>query len=120
MKLVMPLPLARGNARLHWRTENRRKHEYWDLCLATVKTKRPSVPLRRALITITLYCWNTMDEPGLWERLKWPVDWLVRRGYIEDDSPRVLTYGPVRQAIDRRSLRIEIELEAIEESGDAA
>ena len=116
MKLTLPLPPARGNARWHWRTENRLKHEYYDLCLATVKAKRPKVALPKAWIALTLFCWNTMDEPGLWERLKWPVDWLVLRDYIVDDSSRVLTYGPVLQQIDRRRPRIEIELEAITEA----
>ena len=113
MILVMPLPLARGNARLHWRTENRKKHEYYDLCLATVKQKRPPIRFDRARISVTLYTWNTMDEPGLWERLKWPVDWLVIRDYIVDDSPRVLEWGPVTQEIDRKNQRIEIELEEL-------
>ena len=113
MKLTMPLPPARGNARWHWRTENRKKHEYYALCLATVKAKRPAFPLLRADIALTAYMWNLMDQDGLWSRLKWPLDWLVERGYIEDDSPRTLVWGLVQQTVDRKNQRIEIELEEL-------
>ena len=111
MKLILPLPLNLGNARLHWAEKNRKMNAYFDLCLATVKVKRPEWPLPRADISATLYVWNLMDEgDNMRTRLKWPLDFLVQRGYIEDDSPRTLTWGPVSQAIDRKRPRVEIEL----------
>lgn len=115
MKLVLPLPLNLGNARLHWREKNRKMNAYFDLCLVTVKVKRPKWPLLRADINATFYVWNLMDEgDNMRTRLKWPLDWLVWRGYIEDDSPRTLTWGPVSQVIDRKNQRIEVELEALD------
>ena len=116
MKLTLPLPLNLGNARLHWAEKNRKMNAYFDLCLVTVKTKRPTVPLPRADISATLYVWNLMDEgDNMRFRLKWPLDFLVQRGFIENDSTKVLVWGTVTQEIDRRRPRIEIELEAITE-----
>ena len=116
MKLTLPLPLNLGNARLHHYEKNRKMNAYYDLCLATVRVKRPTFPLLRANISATLYVWNLMDEgDNMRFRLKWPLDWLVQRGFIEDDSPRTLVWGTVTQEIDRRRPRIEIELEAITE-----
>ncbi len=113
--LTLPLPPARGNARWHWRTENRKKHDYYDLCLATVKTKRPRRPYNKVRISVAAYTWNIMDRDGLYSRFKWPLDWLVLRGYIADDSPTVLhDWGYVTQKIDRKNQRIEIELEELQ------
>ena len=116
MNLTLPLPLNLGNARLHWAEKNRKMNAYFDLCLVTVKVKRPTVPLPRADISATLYVWNLMDEgDNMRTRLKWPLDFLVQRGFIADDSPRTLTWGEVSQEIDRRRPRIEIELVEITE-----
>ena len=116
MKLTLPLPLNLGNARLHWAEKNRKMNAYFDLCLVTVKVKRPAYPLPQADINATLYVWNLMDEgDNMRTRLKWPCDWLVQRGYIEDDSPRTLTWGSVSQVIDRQRPRVEIELIEITE-----
>ena len=90
--------------------------EYFWLCLDTVTTKRPESPLSRAAISATLYGWNLMDEgDNMRFRLKWPLEFLVQRGFIENDSTKVLVWGTVTQEIDRRRPRIEIELEAITE-----
>ncbi len=111
MLITLPLPLNLGNSRMHWAEKNRKMNAYFDLCLLTVKAKRPDVPLAHAQISATLYVWNLMDEgDNMRTRLKWPMDFLVQRGYIEDDSPRVLTWGPVTQVIDRHRTRIEIGL----------
>ena len=115
MKLTLTLPLNLGNARLHWAEKNRKMNFYFNLCLATVKTKRPEYPLSQADISATLYVWNLMDEgDNMRTRLKWPLDFLVQRGFIENDSPKVLVWGTVTQEIDRRNQRVEIELECID------
>ena len=116
MKLTLPLPPNRANARWHWRTEKQKKDDYYFLCeCQTVWRHRPDFPLKRARIAVTLYTWSAMDLDNLMARLKWPVDWLVRRGYIADDSPDVLEWELPRQEIDRRRPRIEIELVEITE-----
>ena len=54
-----------------------------------------------------------MDGDGLVSRAKWPVDWLVKRGYLVDDSPIYLEWVMPTQEIDRKNRRIEITLEAL-------
>ena len=110
MKLTLPLPPNRGNARWHWRTENKLKNEYYDLCLFSVRVRRPMSMPDRMRITVKLFTWSQMDTDNLMARLKWPVDFLVRRGYIRDDSPDALTWEMPTQAIDRKNQRIEVEL----------
>ena len=44
-------------------------------------------------------------------RLKWPLDWLTRAGYIADDSaPSLRWAGMPEQEIDRKNRRVEITL----------
>ena len=121
MKLTLPLPPNRANARWHWRTEKRKKDAYYEGCLARYG-KLPPVTFFKATITARLYVHQLMDLDNLTARLKWPLDWLVWRGYIADDSPKVLVWtGEAQQLIDRKNQRIEIELEGIiEETPEAA
>lgn len=116
MKMILPLPPNRGNGLRghHWATEKRQKDNYFLECLARYSLNRPDKPYARARISVKLFTHQTMDEDNLMARLKFPLDWLQEREYIEDDSPRVLEWGPVTQEIDRKRQRIEIELEEIE------
>lgn len=120
MKIVLPLPPNRANARWHWRTENKKKSDYYWRALVHGICRSPVKPYARARITATLYVWNKMDEDNLMARLKWPLDWLVLNRFITDDGPKVLKWtGLPEQVVDRKNQRIEIELEAIVESGAA-
>lgn len=110
--LTLPLPANRANSRWHYMTESRIKRHYYDQCLVRY-AKLPKVTLERARVTVRLYVHQKMDDDNLMARLKWPVDWLVIRGFIVDDKPDVLEWGPVTQEIDRKNQRIEIELEVI-------
>ena len=94
-------------------TEVRLKNHFYDQCMVRY-AKLPRVTLKHAKITVRLYVHQKMDDDNLKARLKWPLDWLVIRGYILDDSPDVLSWGPVTQSIDRADQRIEIELEELE------
>ena len=114
MKLVLPLPPNRANARWHWHTEKRLKDIYYLKCLARYG-KLPHVTFSKASIGATLYTHQEMDKDNLVARLKWPIDWLVIREYIADDSPDVLEYSAVLQLVDRKNQRIEIELEEVAE-----
>ena len=120
LKLTMPMPPNRSNARWHWRTENKLKGEYYDLCLVSVRVRRPSLVPKHTRITVRMFTWSPMDADNLMARLKWPVDWLVIRGYIRDDSPDALTWEMPTQAIDRKNQRIEVELQEITHYDDAA
>ena len=61
-----------------------------------------------------MYLWSTQDADNLMARLKWPLDYLTRAGFIADDSPAVLDWvGMPEQFVDRKNQRIEIELREI-------
>ena len=107
--LTLPLPPNRANSRWHWRTEKKKKDLYFARCLIR-NMARPDEPLSKAIIRATLYTHQTMDMDNLMARMKWPVDWLVMRGYITDDMPSVLEWRLPQQAVDRKDQRIEIEL----------
>ena len=116
MRITLPLPPNIANARMHWRTKNRKGKEYFESCdwlRITGEVPRLVGPLPRARIRATLYMWGVMETDNLMARLKFPVDWLVSRGYIVDDSPKRLEWEMPQQAIDRKNPRVEIELEAV-------
>ncbi len=124
MKITLPLPPNRANARWFWRTEKRKKTEYYTACLARYG-KLPERTFTMARIDATLYTHQEMDVDNLYARAKWTLDWLVIREYVEDDAPYHLTMRDgvthqagnidlrIRQQIDRGNQRIEIELEEI-------
>ena len=116
LRLTLPLPPNRGNARWHWRVENRKKQLYMTeaaVWRSQNGTKRPTLPLERARLSVCLFTWATMDEDNLWARTKWTRDFLKHDGWIEDDSPRVLMHDTIAQRIDRKNPRIEITLEPV-------
>ncbi len=114
VNLTLPLPENRANARWHWRTEKKKKDAYYLSCLARYG-KLPRATFERAVISVDLYMWNLMDRvDNLPARLKWPLDWLVLRRYIVDDSAKVLEPGSIRQFVDRKNQRLEVTLTEIE------
>ena len=114
MKFILPLPPNLANGRMHWAAKNRKRRVYMLTCRAWKIPRRPVEPLTRARIRATLFVFNRMDRDNLTARLKWPVDFLVQRGYILDDSEDVLEWaGLPSQQIDRRHQRVEIELEPL-------
>lgn len=116
MILTLPLPANRGNARWHWRKEAQLILAYYEACdtllLCRIVPCPPTEPMSCATIRAHLYTWSTMDQTNLSSRLKWPEDWLVRAGYIVDDSPDVLEWTLPTQSVDRKNQRIELTLEA--------
>ena len=113
MKLTLPLPPNRANARWHWRREKELRDSYFMRCLVMHGLRWRDAPLAYARISATLYVWNISDMDNLMARMKWPVDWLVHRGYITNDDPAHLEWTLPMQQIDRKNPRVEIELEAI-------
>jgi hypothetical protein len=117
VRLVLPLPPNRANARGHWRKSHGQQKEYVQkldhLQLFGRVPPPPKAPLMKARISATLYVWSPMDQGNALNRLKWVEDWLVSRGYILDDAPDVLEWtGIPRQVVDRQDQRVVLELEA--------
>jgi len=108
-RLVLPLPPNRANARWHWRTEKKLRENYYLIC--TVLHPRPlKTVLTRCSIACDLYLWGQMDVDNAYGRLKWALDWMQGR-YILDDSPDVIETLTLKQHIDRKNQRLEIEVE---------
>ena len=125
MKLTLPLPPNRANAREHWRVTHRKKKAYyaeaqralmdqrpWVVDMATgkprVRAERPCTkPMR---LTATLYVWSKMDRGNLVARLKWLEDILVTFGLLVDDNEEWLDLQMPTQVIDRKEQRVEIIL----------
>ena len=105
----MPLPLNLANARLHHMVKHRAKVAYWrhlDLLQAGgILPPPPATPMPKAIITAHLTMPNAMDTANAMHRAdKWPVDWLVSRGYLAGDSRKQLTWGGIpTQRISRKN-----------------
>ena len=112
MRINLPLPPNRANARWHWTTERRLKIEYYNKAeLMVMLQKLKPENLRAANISAKIYAWALSDYDNLYARLKWPLDFLVNMGFIHDDSPQVLKWvTPLEQEIDRKNQRIEFRI----------
>lgn len=111
MKLILPLPPNRANARWHWRQELRLKNDYYLRCRAAAPPPRDTIEHCR--IHATFFLHNLMDHDNLAARMKWPQDYLVREQFIVDDDPGHLEWGDFMQFIDRKDKRLVIELEPL-------
>lgn len=117
IKITLPLPPNMANASwAHWGPKHKDRVSYEDVCdiaMLDVAGVFLTIKIPKARIRATLYMWNRMDEDNLTARLKWPVDWLVKRGVLVDDSPKHLEWEMPQQFVDRKNPRVEIELEAV-------
>lgn len=117
--MTLPLPPRltnsdKGRSR-HWRALHREKLSYWselDMRRYTRLIPRaPETPLRYAYIRVTMHLHNWMDDGNAMARMKWVEDWLVKSGYLVNDSRKHLRYeGLPEQRINRREPRIELTL----------
>ncbi|KKL26223.1 hypothetical protein LCGC14_2397440 [marine sediment metagenome] len=112
MKLILPLPPNRANAREHWRVTHRKKQEYYDMAAFALLGKDWTSGMRgnRVRLSATLFLWVKMDRDNLVARLKWPIDCLVRHDLLVDDNEKWLDLQMPKQAVDRKNMRVEIEL----------
>lgn len=116
---VLPLPPNMANARRHWTATLRQKNDYYARCdaMALALPKPPTKPHDCVRMSVTLYVWSMMDPDGAVSRCKWPIDWLVKAGYVVDDKGRNIEWaGMPTQVIDRKAQRLEITIEPIAES----
>lgn len=114
MKLVLPLPPNKANARQHWRVALRAKKDYWNACTLLAMQrgfpKPPPQPMQHVVIKPTLYVWALNDHDNAVARLKPLLDWLQGHGYIANDSPKHCKLEMPDQIVDRKNPRIEIEI----------
>ncbi len=122
MKLTLPLPPNRANAREHWWVTHRKKVEYYEKARLAILAQKAlpflMYPLQKRMrLDATLYLWAKMDRGNLVARLKWLEDSLVRCGLLVDDNEKWLALQMPKQVIDRKNQRVEIELVPCEEEG---
>ena len=101
-----------ANSRMHWRVKNRKRKAYFEMCdLTTFQGWRGSTP-KRVKIKATVYCGGRMDDDNAIARLKWPVDWMVRNGWLEDDRSSQLEWDwPIAQVVKRgQGYHVDFEL----------
>lgn len=99
------------------------KEEYGTRC--TVETRQagifpPRYPWQRwRLVEARFRLWGARDPIELLAGLKWPVDWLVQAGFVEDDSARHLVGIPLPdQVVDRGNRGVTITIERVEEDDE--
>lgn len=123
MKLVLPLPPNRANARMHWRAEWNKKSEYYAMAIAHIRQQsRPAARAEMAAqnveVSATLYVWNKYDDDGAVSLLKWPLDSLKYAGVIHDDKrPHCALRGIPLQVVDRKRQRLELEI-TVQDQGE--
>ena len=125
VKLVLPMPPNRANARGHWTRRFRGQKAYRQRALLDIRVQHGPLPDHRDKATATLrgvrhrvtaklYVWNKMDDDNAVSRLKWPLDALVAAGLLVDDKrPYCELTGIPEQVIDRKHPRVELMLEVV-------
>lgn len=114
LRFVVPMPPNIANARLHWRAKNRKRTEFFDRCdwlmAAKILPAPPEKPFRRVAVEAVLHLGAAMDHDNAFSRLKWPMDWLVRRGYLVDDRASNVRWDGMPQQVVKRNQDYRIEL----------
>lgn len=97
LRFVLPMPLNLANSRAHWRTKHKARQQYMrtldGLLLVRALPPVPRQPIDQATVWATLHLGAWMDDDNAVARCKWPLDWLVRAKYLEDDRRSVLRWG---------------------------
>ena len=116
MKLTLPLPPNRANAREHWRVTHRKKVQYYEKARNAIllelvnNVEWTGDCTERMRLDATFYLWNKMDRGNMVARLKFIEDILVKTGLLVDDNEEWLDLQMPTQVIDRKNRRVEIEL----------
>jgi len=114
---VVPVPLNLANSRMHWAKAHRQKRKYWDVMTLYKNCKAipaaPLVPPELAIVRMKFFLWAKNDTDNLYNRAKWPLDWLVGWGYIAGDRDDQIRLE-ISQEVDRKFPRLRIEIEPVE------
>lgn len=110
-----PLPENVGNRNwIHWGSKTQSRTAYFALLDTRVLVKwLPRAPQRafqRAHAQIDVRTFRLSDQDNATARMKWPLDWLKTRGYLEDDSPAHLTFTLTPTVAPRHDCGITVRL----------
>ena len=90
---------------MHWRVKQNAKNAYAAQVHVLLATRQlppvPDAPIARAAVTATLTLGAWMDDDNAVARCKWPIDLLVRLGYLADDRRTCLRWGAFPEQIGR-------------------
>lgn len=116
ISLALPEPPNLANARWHWRKKNRLRKGYIEEAwyMAIRQHRPPKQPPERVRIRAHLRLWNLRDDDNLTASLKWPIDALSGR-YFVDDDPAHMEIESVTQEINRRNRGIDIMIEVLDD-----
>lgn len=113
LRVTFPLPPNMANGRGHWRKRLREKADYETEAKRRARLWEFSAPWSfkplLARVEATLYLHSVMDTDNCFARLKWPLDLLVRWGYLVDDKPAHCELAMPRQVIERDRAKQRIE-----------
>ena len=119
LRLCLTMPVNLANARLHWRSKDMLRREYFHHCDYLLRggclPTPPGLPMPRAAIEVEMYCKREMDADNAMHRAgKWPLDWLQVRGYILSDKPSCLQWvGMPKQHPSAKVPRLVITLREV-------
>jgi hypothetical protein len=120
LHVIVPMPPNIGNgSHGHWAVRDKQRKAYLKALDMWQAAKRipppPPEPLQRATIDSVMNLSRMMDQDNAMRRHKWVLDWLKTRGYIADDSPKVLTWVsfPEQRVKMHDEYTIEITLRAM-------
>lgn len=84
-----PLPANIANSRMHWAVKLKAKKAYWAtldaLVMARKNPKPPQDAWQEASAGVVMRTFREMDADNATARLKWCLDWLETRGYVQND-----------------------------------
>jgi hypothetical protein len=120
--IVVPLPMNHNNefTQMHWRDQHRVHQEYNRQCADLRDLKLMPTPPQPTpeLVTIeaTFYLRKLMDADGLKSRIKHPLDFLNRAGWMADDNTKHLRWAhePQQFLCGKTPPRIEITIKGVE------
>ena len=119
LTFVLPLPPNLANSRMHWRKRHREHSRYRDhLDMLLAMRQLPPVPREpwaRAQVTAVLALHNPMDDDNAVARCKWPLDWIVSRGYLTDDRRTALRWAsfPTQEIRRKQDPTLTLTLERV-------
>lgn len=116
MKLVLPVPPNRANARGHWLTIHRERGRYeaevWKYILIARKFL-PKEPAEFTSWQADFFLTKFYDADNLVSLCKWPIDTLVKGKIMKDDSPKHAWPSgfPTQTKCKKSEVRLELTLD---------
>lgn len=125
--LTLPMPPIASNRRhgssRHWRAIEREKKAYWEQLDVLQLVRRippsPAAPIARATLRSTMYLGAAMDDDNAVIRHKWPIDWLVRAGFLASDRRTCLRWESLPDQVIKRDgdYRLALTITPVQEAG---